>query len=514
MRSVSLLLAFLASCASASQYCTSLIDFPTTSETTSACNYSQCSQATTIFEGIHEGCNPSCAPDNYFAPFPCDTGSAIYVNLTTGTFRLWTPLNATSNLTVCNCTAATCTEGAPSTTSAELTLVIDACDYGTIAVFTCPGWINCVPADCDDGIACSVDTCNGTIGECLHNYSACPVCANDTDCDDSNAATVDYCITGRCSVTASPCSETVVCGAGEGTCEPYTPSLCAHIPECVTDADCDDLVVCSVDSCNATSGVCSHDTTACDSCADNFDCDDSDASTLDYCVTGYCLDNGAPCGDCMPCSTGVCESINLTSCVHLPTACVPSPAPGTPCNVTILACGYWKNHPEEFYSTTTGSYETWICDRYTDSLGVDFGPMTYLNTTWDSTDEVHWLRLYCPYIAITAASLSPQYNPCGANLTEIFGNNTEVETCYTIVKKSLQTAYLPLPDRPFPVCTIPRPQIFSEYHVDNSDETLLYCEQLLIAFINSFNNSNVALNSGESFGPTSLISSAGHLSLF
>jgi hypothetical protein len=87
-----------------------------------------------------------------------------------------------------------------------------------------------MPANCSDGIACSIDICDLNSSSCRHDYSQCPVCGSDTDCDDDDATTDDFCVTGRCEFSGAPCSvECMLCGAGDA-CVALNYSACIHIP--------------------------------------------------------------------------------------------------------------------------------------------------------------------------------------------------------------------------------------------------------------------------------------------
>src|SRR5689334_7841374 len=76
-------------------------------------------------------------------------------------------------------------------------------------------------------------------------------CTNDHECDDRVACTIDTCsATGQCEARACAdcCDEGLVCVPGFG---------CRGAPEpCTTDADCTDSVRCTLDYCrDATSCV-------------------------------------------------------------------------------------------------------------------------------------------------------------------------------------------------------------------------------------------------------------------
>src|SRR5438093_1200596 len=88
-------------------------------------------------------------------------------------------------------------------------------------------------ADCDDGNACTTDSCDA--GACAYATIAdCVPCTTAADCDDGNACTTDSCDAGACAyATIADC-----------------------VP-CTTAADCDDRNPCTTDPCSAN-GVCEH----------------------------------------------------------------------------------------------------------------------------------------------------------------------------------------------------------------------------------------------------------------
>ena len=111
-------------------------------------------------------------------------------------------------------------------------------------------------ATCDDGNACTVDSCHGT-GGCTHEAIAgCQPCTTASDCNDRNACTTESCNAGRCA------HDTI---AG---CQP-----------CTTASDCNDGNVCTTDSCDA--GRCGHAVVA--------DCTPSPTKPVEIC--GDCIDN-------------------------------------------------------------------------------------------------------------------------------------------------------------------------------------------------------------------------------
>ena len=167
-------------------------------------------------------------------------------------------------------------------------------------------------AQCDDGSACTIDTCSG--GTCTHLKPdpACCDCgaarAPDAQCDDGLACTVGACNCGTGTCTYSP---RVVAG---GTCcedgdhahcadgDPCTvdrceANVCTNEPPrtsvlgcCQRDADCSDSNPCTVDRCDQGTHQCAWTaSTAAGCCLGDAECDDGQATTLDRCVVGQCI---------------------------------------------------------------------------------------------------------------------------------------------------------------------------------------------------------------------------------
>jgi len=154
-----------------------------------------------------------------------------------------------------------------------------ACDDGNACtVNTCDPTVGCVasPVTCDDGDACTTDSCDA-----LQGCVAAPI-----SCDDGDACTIDSCN------PATGCTTTVITCDDNNAC---TTDTCNSATGCTTTpVDCDDGVPCTVDSCDASTG-CSNT---------GFDdvCDDGNPCTSDACqnalgctntLVGACLD-GTP----------------------------------------------------------------------------------------------------------------------------------------------------------------------------------------------------------------------------
>lgn len=151
---------------------------------------------------------------------------------------------------------------------------------------------------CDDGIACTIDSCDITTG-CLHK----PL-QEGADCDDGNVCTVgDQCTKfGLCAGTKQTCDDGEICT--NDSCNPVS-GACENTP---TNGPCDDGKVCTNDSC--VGGKC---------LGVEIKCDDGNFCTIDKCVEAFggCVgtnSSGGPCNDgdgCTvgdTCDSGICKS--------------------------------------------------------------------------------------------------------------------------------------------------------------------------------------------------------------
>ena len=241
----------------------------------------------------------------------------------------------------------------------------DACTQSDICT---DGECGGILIDCDDGIACTIDTC--------HNILGCQVSPNNNLCDDGNICSVDTCdaligcqyvFPSRACDDGDACTQSDNCSAGvcvgsnpvdcsglddacnQGACIPAT-GLCQAQPfnengacdntDACTGPDtctagvcsgapviCDDEIACTSDSCavgvgctfTANSGSCDDgDPCTDDSCdlllgcqfTPNLDpCDDSNACTQnDACAAGSCTGDVVNCADDgNPCTDNPCD---------------------------------------------------------------------------------------------------------------------------------------------------------------------------------------------------------------
>ena len=132
--------------------------------------------------------------------------------------------------------------------------------------------------DSEPAGACVVSmSCDTSTGECVHTQEPDGCCSQDSDCDDGNACTIDSCVNGV-PVRGTYCEwEEVDCGSGDACDVIY----CHPIDGCIVEPrDCDDGLPCTIDTCDPVDGCQWED----------VDCDDGDPCTLRFCNqdTGEC----------------------------------------------------------------------------------------------------------------------------------------------------------------------------------------------------------------------------------
>lgn len=200
-------------------------------------------------------------------------------------------------------------------------LTADACDDATTP-WTCVHTpLECAAdGDCDDGNACTADTCrlNNTCSYVVTNASCVP-CAVDGDCDDGNDCSADVCSEGvcqhadddgvtGCGSTSEPCRETVCFG---GAC------VLGWIAGCCIE----DVHPCSPAHTHCLASVCVPGLGGTGTCelqaVNNYEsCEsDDDECTNDVCSEGVCLHDQIGCDE-NPCADSSCDP--LSGCLYLP----------------------------------------------------------------------------------------------------------------------------------------------------------------------------------------------------
>ena len=139
--------------------------------------------------------------------------------------------------------------------------------------------------NCDDGSACTQDTCVAGVG-CTHTLIGC---------DDGLVCTEDFCEGGVCQHAPVFCNDN----------EPCTVDTCVEGQGCTFSLTCDDDDPCTEDGCSPVFG-CAHIA---------LNCDDSDPCTVDTCLPDIgCFHAPIACDDGLACTTDSCDSAQ--GCVH------------------------------------------------------------------------------------------------------------------------------------------------------------------------------------------------------
>lgn len=250
------------------------------------------------------------------------------------------------------CQSGVCSAGIPPAIDDGIACTVDACDEATNTIAHIPDDSRCddglycngveycdatlgcqagTPVVCDDGVACTDDSCDEASDNCAYR-------ANNGNCPDSGwfdtgnirwadeglciekeqeeqeyrayycdlNAGCQYTITGtrwvetgvtRAKPDGTSCDDGLWCNGSEtcqsGVCQPGTPVVC------------DDGNPCTADSCNEAADACVYDAAA----MDGTPCDDGNACTIaDHCDNGACVGGGSlSCEDGNVCTDDLCD---------------------------------------------------------------------------------------------------------------------------------------------------------------------------------------------------------------
>ena len=168
-------------------------------------------------------------------------------------------------------------------------------------------------SDCDDGDACSADTCEAVasgVPGCLHTAKI-DCCNTPAQCNDGLPCTLDL-----CPVAGGGCQHS------------------AKVDCCMQTADCDDGDACTVDDCSGPGGACKHQNTCCKTDAE---CKSADSCFAGSCSAGQCVFQSVccqkddDCDDFNPCTKDACTA---GKCAY-----TASTAPGC-CAPTVLSASF------------------------------------------------------------------------------------------------------------------------------------------------------------------------------
>jgi len=171
---------------------------------------------------------------------------------------------------------------------------------------------------CNGTELCAGGTCSGHTGnpcsetECNHCNENADNCFDSpgTPCaDEGNGCTDDACNLGSCvhNPNTLPCNDLTNCTIGD---------VCAGGACNGSPVQCDDAIICTLDTCDEPSGLCQFDNSQCE-CRTDADCDDANVCTDEFCCTDRtcgadlftCIrsNNTAPCDDGLFCNgTDIC----------------------------------------------------------------------------------------------------------------------------------------------------------------------------------------------------------------
>ena len=197
----------------------------------------------------------------------------------------------------------------------ETTIPVPYCDNST------------EPDPCDDGNACTNDTCNSQASG-LGDFFGCSHTDNTNVCDDGNFCTTgDVCSAGTCGGAARDCGDANACtndscDEGADTCvNANNTDACDDGSFCTvgdvcgggqcagTARDCGDQNGCTTDSCDEGADTCvnANNTNACD--------DGSFCTVGDVCGGGTCNGTARNCADQNLCTTDSCNE-GTDACVN------------------------------------------------------------------------------------------------------------------------------------------------------------------------------------------------------
>jgi subtilisin-like proprotein convertase family protein len=240
------------------------------------CNVDRCIGGTCRYSGsVIPGCcinDAGCDDDDACTVDACDAVAKVC--------KAATPVVLPGGAQCCN-GPVDCNDNNPAT--------IDICDFNNSPP-SCisapdPDYCNQANDPCDDGLACTSDSCDVGAQRCRHELlPGC--CAVNADCPSDN----------------NPCTAES-CDKATGNCQSIAVVGC-----CLSDNACDDGNICTVDSCGA-GNVC-HYLPIQNCCQTSSDCDDGLPCTTDTCSGNVCThQNQSAC-----CTPGGSQAVLVGQC--------------------------------------------------------------------------------------------------------------------------------------------------------------------------------------------------------
>lgn len=343
---------------------------------------SACGDQTSTQCDLPNTCNPigDCQANVLPNNTPCPDGITCNGNelCSSGVCQPGTPIpNCCNNNGDCNngnpcdgvetCVGTTCQAGTP----------VPGCCFNNSDCSNnnvCDGVETCVsnacvagtPLACNDGNACTQDSCNAISGCQNMNLPAGTQCGSQSNsaCDHPDSCDANGVCQANLESNGTPCPDGLVCNGSEscqaGVCTPGTPvpGCCTSNAECNNNNVCDGTETCVSNACVAgTSLVCNdgnpctdnncNATLGCQFPNNNLPCEDGDECTaFDMCANGQCV--GGPPADCTNAECTDCNDNHVRDdCEELadcdnntqPDACEPVGDGDADCDVDLYDIG-------------------------------------------------------------------------------------------------------------------------------------------------------------------------------
>ncbi|MBN1203781.1 MAG: hypothetical protein JXB05_02510 [Myxococcaceae bacterium] len=249
----------------------------------------------------------------------------------------------------------------------------------------------CSPSICDDGNACTTDSCDAQ-GQCVHTA---------VSCNDNNPCTTDACNTATgCTFTSKP--QGTACTDDGNAC---TSDVCSANGQCShPPVICNDNNECTSDTCNSSTGCSFQPRTSGSACTD-----DGSLCTTDVCNSaGQCTHPNITCNDSNECTSDTCNP--SSGCSFPPRTGSTCTDDGSACTTDVCNSSGQCTHPAIICNDSNEC----TSDTCNASSGCSFPPLTGSGCTDDGsacTADVCNSAGQCTHPAITCND----GNPCTAD---------------------------------------------------------------------------------------------------